>query len=35
MWAFTPYATYPLAPPENRLDLRITTGEKMYAGAAH
>lgn len=26
--AFTPYATCPLAPPENRLDLRVVTGEK-------
>ncbi len=32
--AFTPYATCPLAPPENRLALAITAGEKMY-GAAH
>jgi uncharacterized protein (DUF1684 family) len=30
--AFTPYATCPLAPPENRLDLRVTAGEKKYAG---
>lgn len=30
--AFTPYATCPLAPPENRLDLRVTAGEKNYAG---
>ena len=29
--AFTPYATCPLAPPENRLDLRVTAGEKKYA----
>lgn len=33
--AFTPYATCPLAPLENRLDLRVTAGEKKYAGAAH
>jgi uncharacterized protein (DUF1684 family) len=33
--AFTPYATCPLAPPENRLDLRVTAGEKKYAGATH
>ncbi|MET0618478.1 MAG: DUF1684 domain-containing protein [Luteibacter sp.] len=33
--AFTPYATCPLAPPENRLDLRITAGEKKYAGGHH
>ena len=31
--AFTPFATCPLAPPENRLDLRVTAGEKKYAGA--
>ncbi len=30
--AFTPFATCPLAPPENRLDMRITAGEKTYAG---
>jgi uncharacterized protein (DUF1684 family) len=30
--AFTPYATCPLAPPENRLDVRITAGEKNYRG---
>ncbi len=30
--AFTPFATCPLAPPENRLDMRITAGEKKYAG---
>jgi uncharacterized protein (DUF1684 family) len=30
--AFTSYATCPLAPPENRLDLRITAGEKKYRG---
>ncbi len=30
--AFTPYATCPLAPPENRLDLRVTAGEKKYRG---
>lgn len=28
--AFTPFATCPLAPPENRLDLAITAGEKVY-----
>jgi uncharacterized protein (DUF1684 family) len=32
--AFTPYATCPLAPPENRLDLPVTAGEKKY-GAGH
>ncbi len=30
--AFTPFATCPLAPPENRLDLRVTAGEKKYRG---
>ncbi|WEN14325.1 DUF1684 domain-containing protein [Rhodanobacter sp. AS-Z3] len=30
--AFTGFATCPLAPPENRLDLRVTAGEKKYAG---
>jgi uncharacterized protein len=30
--AFTEFATCPLAPPENRLDLRVTAGEKKYAG---
>jgi uncharacterized protein (DUF1684 family) len=29
--AFTPYATCPLAPPENRLDVRVTAGELKYA----
>ncbi|GMV31929.1 MAG: hypothetical protein AMXMBFR59_40540 [Rhodanobacteraceae bacterium] len=33
--AFTPYATCPLAPPENRLDLRIDAGEKKYKGGKH
>ncbi len=33
--AFTPFATCPLAPPENRLDLRVTAGEKKYAGGHH
>lgn len=28
--AFTPFATCPLPPPENRLDLAITAGEKTY-----
>ena len=32
---FTPYATCPLAPPENRLDLAVTSGERKYRGAAH
>ena len=30
--AFTPFATCPLAPHENRLDLRVTAGEKNYRG---
>lgn len=30
--AFTPYATCPLAPPENRMALRVTAGEKKPAG---
>ena len=30
--AFTPFATCPLAPPENRLDLRVTAGEEKYRG---
>lgn len=29
--AFTPYATCPLPPPENRLAVRIEAGEKKYA----
>ena len=32
--AFTPYATCPLAPPENRLGLRVAAGEKKY-GKGH
>jgi uncharacterized protein len=32
---FTPHATCPLAPPENRLDLAVTAGEKRYRGEAH
>lgn len=30
--AFTPYATCPLAPPENRLALRVVAGELKYHG---
>lgn len=30
--AFTPFATCPLPPPENRLDLQIVAGEKAYRG---
>jgi len=33
--AFTPYATCPLAPPENRLALAVTAGEKKYRGSHH
>lgn len=33
--AFTSFATCPLAPPENRLDMRVTAGEKKYAGGDH
>jgi uncharacterized protein (DUF1684 family) len=32
---FTPYATCPLPPPQNRLPVRIEAGEKNYAGAHH
>ncbi len=32
---FTPYATCPLPPPENRLDLAVRAGEKKYRGAHH
>jgi uncharacterized protein (DUF1684 family) len=33
--AFTAYATCPLAPPENRLKLAVTAGEKKYRGGPH
>lgn len=33
--AFTAFATCPLAPPENRLDLAVTVGEKKYVGSHH
>jgi hypothetical protein len=33
--AFTAYATCPLPPPQNRLALAITAGEKKYAGSEH
>ena len=33
--AFTAFATCPLPPPENRLDLAIAAGEKAYAKPAH
>jgi uncharacterized protein (DUF1684 family) len=29
--AFTPYATCPLPPPQNRLTLAVTAGEKKYS----
>ena len=29
--AFTPFATCPLPPPENRLDLAVKAGERDYA----
>jgi uncharacterized protein (DUF1684 family) len=32
--AFTPFATCPLPPPENRVDLAIQAGEKTYAHSA-
>ncbi len=32
--AFTPFATCPLPPPENRLDLAIAAGEKTYSPTA-
>jgi uncharacterized protein (DUF1684 family) len=31
---FTPYATCPLPPPQNRLPIRVEAGEKKYAGHA-
>ena len=33
--AFTAFATCPLPPPENRLDLAIPAGEKAYAKSPH
>ena len=33
--AFTAFATCPLPPPENRLDLAITAGEKSYRKSPH
>lgn len=33
--AFTPFATCPLPPPENRLDLAVTAGEMAYAARAN
>jgi uncharacterized protein len=33
--AFTPYATCPLPPEQNRLPIRVEAGEKAYAGGHH
>ncbi len=33
--AFTPFATCPLPPQENRMNLRVTAGEKSYRGEPH
>lgn len=33
--AFTDFATCPLPPPQNHLRLRVTAGEKQYAGHPH
>lgn len=33
--AFTPYATCPLPPPQNKLAVRVEAGEKRYAKAMH
>lgn len=33
--AFTPFATCPLPPKENRLPIRVEAGEKNYRGEAH
>lgn len=33
--AFTPYATCPLAPPENRMPVAVRAGEKKYRGSKH
>ena len=32
---FTPYATCPLAPPQNKLAVAVEAGEKSYAGGKH
>ncbi|HTL67506.1 MAG TPA: glycosyl hydrolase [Lacunisphaera sp.] len=32
--AFTPFATCPLPPKENRMNIRVTAGEKKYRGKA-
>ncbi|WP_049622995.1 DUF1684 domain-containing protein [Frateuria defendens] len=33
--AITPHVVCPLAPPENRLGVAVTAGEKKFAGAGH
>jgi uncharacterized protein len=33
--AFTPYATCPLPPPQNRLPIEVRAGEQSYSGAHH
>lgn len=33
--AFTPYATCPLPPPQNRLGIAVTAGEMKYEGSPH
>ena len=33
--AFTPYATCPLPPPQNRLPIAVTAGEMKYEGSSH
>ena len=33
--AFTPFATCPLPPPENRLDLAVEAGAKDYENPLH
>ena len=32
---FTPYATCPLPPPQNRLPIAVTAGEMKYEGSSH
>jgi uncharacterized protein (DUF1684 family) len=32
---FTPYATCPVPPEQNKLPIRVEAGEKMYSGAGH
>ena len=33
--AFTPYATCPLPPKQNRLPIRVEAGEKLFAAGQH